>query len=398
MAYPSARVADFSVSPQPAVRYSPTTFTSTERCVAAPCTYRWFHGDAVSTDQFGTGTIASFTYTGPGGTRTVTLKVIDRRNREAVRTRSFQLVEPSSPSPAAQCSDGRDNDGDGATDYPADAGCSSATDNDESNIVTPPTGFPSASSTGVPSGATLTPGGGLTINAAGAVVDGREITGAVVVNAPNVTIRNSRIRSNAFRVIENNSTGLVIEDSEIINRPVAGQPNCHNGIGWGNFTMRRVEITGCENAVDVGGGTVVFEDSYVHDLDTVGPSYVWGNRPHTDGIQGAGDNVTVRHNWIDPSPGSGVTAGIIMMQGSDNPRSYRIEDNYIDGRGASYAIYAPRVQTAGVVINRNRLLKGYGYTACVRLGVTVAEFADNRDAITGSLLSPDNGFDGGCSN
>ena len=76
----------------------------------------------------------------------------------------------------------------------------------------------------------------------------------------------------------------------------------------------------------------------------------------------------------------------------------RIEDNYIDGRGASYAIYAPRVQTAGVVINRNRLLKGYGYTACVRLGVTVAEFADNRDAITGSLLSPDNGFDGGCSN
>ena len=260
------------------------------------------------------------------------------------------------------------------------------------------TGFPDASSTGVPSGATLTPGGGLTINAAGAVVDGREITGAVVVNAPNVTIRNSRIRSNAFRVIENNSTGLVIEDSEIINRPVAGQPNCHNGIGWGNFTMRRVEITGCENAVDVGGGTVVFEDSYVHDLDTVGPSYVWGNRPHTDGIQGAGDNVTVRHNWIDPSPGSGVTAGIIMMQGSDNPRSYRIEDNYIDGRGASYAIYAPRVQTAGVVINRNRLLKGYGYTACVRLGVTVAEFADNRDAITGSLLSPDNGFDGGCSN
>ena len=195
MAYPSARVADFSVSPQPAVRYSPTTFTSTERCVAAPCTYRWFHGDAVSTDQFGTGTIASFTYTGPGGTRTVTLKVIDRRNREAVRTRSFQLVEPSSPSPAAQCSDGRDNDGDGATDYPADAGCSSATDNDESNIVTPPTGFPSASSTGVPSGTTLTPGGGLTINAAGAVVDGREITGAVVVNAPNVTIRNSRIRS-----------------------------------------------------------------------------------------------------------------------------------------------------------------------------------------------------------
>ena len=26
-------------------------------------------------------------------------------------------------------------------------------------------------------------------------------------------------------------------------------------------------------------------DNYVHDLDTAGPSYVWGNSPHTDGIQ-----------------------------------------------------------------------------------------------------------------
>ncbi|HAI98444.1 TPA: hypothetical protein DCL30_02775, partial [Candidatus Peribacteria bacterium] len=33
----------------------------------------------------------------------------------------------------AQCGDGVDNDGDGATDYPADYSCSSATDNDETN-------------------------------------------------------------------------------------------------------------------------------------------------------------------------------------------------------------------------------------------------------------------------
>jgi hypothetical protein len=28
----------------------------------------------------------------------------------------------------------------------------------------------------------------------------------------------------------------------------------------------------------------------------------------------------------------------------------------------------------------------------------VQEFTDNRDPITGALLTPDNGFDGGCSN
>jgi hypothetical protein len=40
-----------------------------------------------------------------------------------------------------------------------------------------------------------------------------------------------------------------------------------------------------ENAVNIDGpGTMVFEDDYVHDLDTTGPSYVFGDDPHTDGI------------------------------------------------------------------------------------------------------------------
>jgi hypothetical protein len=259
--------------------------------------------------------------------------------------------------------------------------------------------YPDAGCTGVPAGTTLTPSGTVTVSQAGTVIDGREITGAIVINAPNVTIRNTRIHSNAFRAIENNSTGLLVEDSEIVNRPAAGQNNCHNGIGWGNFTMRRVEISGCENGVDVGDGNLVVEDSYIHDLDTEGPSYVWGNSPHTDGFQGTGSNVIIRHNTIDPTAdNSGADAGIIM--GTNDPNSnFRIEDNWIDGRGASYAIYAPRQQTPGVIINRNKLHRGtYGYTACVKLGSTVQEFSDNRDAITNALLSPDNGAGGGCSN
>jgi Bacterial TSP3 repeat len=261
-----------------------------------------------------------------------------------------------------------------------------------------PTGsWPDASNTGVPDGTVLTPSGGMTITTAGAVIDARDITGPVVVNAPNVTIRRSRIRSNDFMAIRSNSTGLVVEDSEILDGPDTGQNNCHNGIGFGNFTIRRSEIVGCENAADVGEGNVVFVDNYVHDLDTAGPSHVWGDSPHTDGIQGNGSNVAVLHNWIDPVPsGGGVTSGIIATGSSTN---YRIEDNYIDGRGASYAIYAPRSGGgAGNLFNRNRMLKGYGYTACVRLGVTVQEFNDNRDATTGALIAPDNGVGGGCTN
>ena len=259
--------------------------------------------------------------------------------------------------------------------------------------------FPDASNTGVPAGVSLTASRGLTIDRAGAVIDAREITGQVVVDAPNVTIRRSRIRSNSMWVIDNNSTGLVVEDSEIVNRPVAGQNNCHNGIGNGNFTVRRSEITGCENAANIGGDNVTFVDNYVHDLDTKGPSYVWGDDPHTDGLQlspGA-DNIVIRHNWIDPSPGGGVTAPIIMGVNGSQANVW-IEDNYLDGRGASYALYANRSPSRNIHINRNRMYKGYGYTACVRRGETVTTFNENRDAGTGALLSPDNGAGGGCSN
>ena len=262
----------------------------------------------------------------------------------------------------------------------------------------PPTGgLPDASNTGVPPGTVLTPSGGMTISTAGAVVDAREVNGSITVNAPNVTIRRSRIVSNDFMAVRSNSTGLVVEDSEILDGPDTGQNNCHNGIGFGGFTVRRTEITGCENAADVGEDNVVFADNYVHDLDTEGPSHVWGNSPHTDGIQGNGSTVTISHNWIDPSPGDDGNAGIFAPGGSNN---YVIEGNYIDGRGTNYAIYAPReAGRVGNKINRNLMLRArYGYTACVRLGVTVTEFNGNRDAGTDAPIAPDDGAGGSCSN
>ena len=261
----------------------------------------------------------------------------------------------------------------------------------------PPGGLPDAPSIGVPPGTTLTPSGAMTISTAGAVVNAREVTGSITVNAPNVTIRNSRIVSNDFMAIRSNSTGLVVEDSEILDGPDTGQNNCHNGIGFGGFTVRRTDISGCENAADVGDSNVVFADNYVHDLDTEGPSYVWGNSPHTDGIQGNGSNVTVSRNWIDPTPGDDANAVIFAPGGSNN---YVIEDNYLDGRGTNYTIYAPReTGRAGNKINRNRLLRArYGYTACVRLGVTVTEFNGNRDAGTDAPIAPDDGAGGSCSN
>jgi Right handed beta helix region/Bacterial TSP3 repeat len=275
----------------------------------------------------------------------------------------------------------------------------------------PPTaptgGLPDASNTGVPAGTTLTPRTGpITISTAGTVIDGLDVTAsgrqpAISVNAPNVTIRNTRVRGNTIALVQNNSTGLVVEDSELMNQPVAGQPNCHNGIATGNYTARRLEITGCENGAEMFRGNVVFEGNWIHDLDTVGPSYVFGTEgPHTDGIQlnNGGANVQIRHNNIDPvPPGERGTAGIIANSAGDG---VRIEDNRIDGGGTSYAIYAPRTSKTAWFINRNRLLKGVirFHTGCVRVGVTVTEFNGNVDDITWAPVPPDNGGDGGCTN
>jgi hypothetical protein len=56
-------------------------------------------------------------------------------------------------------------------------------------------GFPDPASgnVGVPAGTTLTPSGSITVNTAGTVVNGLDVSGTIIVNAQNVTIKNTRV-------------------------------------------------------------------------------------------------------------------------------------------------------------------------------------------------------------
>ena len=73
-------------------------------------------------------------------------------------------------------------------------------------------GFPDATSTGVPTGVALTPSGGLTINTPGLVIEGLNIQGMVTINADNVTLKNCKVTSGSWAVVNitSGSTGVVI--------------------------------------------------------------------------------------------------------------------------------------------------------------------------------------------
>ena len=68
----------------------------------------------------------------------------------------------------------------------------------------------------------------------------------------------------------------------------------------------------------------------------------------------------IRHNNIDPVPGTqGATSAIIMHTG-DDPQNHDvwIEDNRLDGGGSSVALYCPRLPAQRIYVNRNRMLRG----------------------------------------
>jgi Bacterial TSP3 repeat len=202
-------------------------------------------------------------------------------------------------------------------------------------------GFPREGTTGVPPGTALSKySGPSTITRAHTVISGKMI-GCIQVQAPGVVIRNSKISCNGLAVAtfdgEYSGTPLLIEDTEI---DCQNAPGSH-GIGDANVTVRRVEITACENGLDINQNVIV-EDSYIHNLYNGGDS-------HMDGLQLAGHwngssfvdgalNVTIRHNTIygmgDGDTTFGTSAIFTIRPGNTN---ILIEDNLL--AGGAFTIY-----------------------------------------------------------
>ena len=150
-------------------------------------------------------------------------------------------------------------------------------------------GFPDATNTGA-NCSSLASSGSIAVTTDGAVVEGKNISGSITVQASNVTIRNDCVTSSdIYPVHFVSGSNLTVEDTTITGRG-GGCSRAVEPAGKG-AVMDRLNISGCEDGIQMYNNDTI-TDSYIHDLAFTGGS-------HNDGIQqNGGSNDVVRHNTI----------------------------------------------------------------------------------------------------
>ncbi len=210
---------------------------------------------------------------------------------------------------------------------------------------------PGPTNTGVPPGTVLVPSDSITVDTDGAVVEGLDVNGAITVLANDVTIRNVRITSGDYypiRYFDNDNTGLVVEDSEIIGT----SGDVTSGISFANYTARRLNVHGSADGLKADAN-VTIEDCWIHDLSN-------GPGEHNDDVQSTGGKgVTIRHSVLEGASNAAVQTGDEGAATED----LKIECSWLSGGG-----WTLNIRGTGATVPKNtRILEnrfgrdaGYG--------------------------------------
>ena len=238
-------------------------------------------------------------------------------------------------------------------------------------------GRPGEDNTGVPPGTELEPYAGPCTLVETAVLSGVDATGvcpAIVVQAPDVRIEDSRVprvESTATQVDASYSVEVV--DSEVVAGAWIG------GAIWGsNLTVRRVEVTGGQHSVHCGSHCLV-EDSWLHDQHNPDGEAAHNNAFITNG----GIDMVVRHNTLHCTPtlnatGGGCTADLSLFGDFEPVRDVLVEGNLLKANASSVPYCAfggdapgkPYPQATGIVFRDNVFERGTNGTCGVYGPVT----------------------------
>ncbi len=205
-------------------------------------------------------------------------------------------------------------------------------------------GFPTPTTTGwAPTGVTLTPYTGPDIiTTAGTVIDGKDISVCLTIEAKNVTIKRSRVRCGGdfgIRQIDN-AQGTIVQDVEI----TSGSTMLDRAILFTDgAVMSRVYIHGMQRGIAVGSNTTI-ETSYVGENQN-------GTDAHTSAIMTSGgtQHVIVRGNTLQTAPNTNASSAISfypeLWAGGAND-DFLIDGNLLNS-GGEYAVYLGHTPSAG---------------------------------------------------
>lgn len=221
------------------------------------------------------------------------------------------------------------------------------------------------------------------------MIDGKDISHCLLIEADNVTIKDSRIRCDGdgagagtmlvqFGTAYVSQTNLTMSDVEI-SRPPGSQSDANYAVLlYGtNVTMTRVDIHDVTSGIHFSADDATLTDSYIHDLVNI------SGEDHNDAVisNGGADHITLEHNTLS-NPLTEVTPIAMYPQGSPNTY-WTIHGNYLAGGGfCIYPSYTKGSEQPNnhVVVTDNTFSSSIwdncGYYGAVNPGSNGAHFAD----------------------
>jgi hypothetical protein len=228
--------------------------------------------------------------------------------------------------------------------------------------------YPVAACVGVPAGTNLqNVSGNITLSTAGQVYDAKNVSGAIIVKADDVTIKRTQVGT---FITNESGKNLTVEDSTI------GPTTCSNtnngsggvGLGWKDFIARRVYLRGNVDGVRIGGSNVLVQDSLIV-VCSVNPD------DHSDGVQAYGaqgaKNIKLVHNTWDQRAamnGGGYTAPIFFPNDKTSQLNTgatwdAVNDNLLAGGTMSLRIFGDAEPWVAKEIGGNKIVDKSWYYA-----------------------------------
>lgn len=228
---------------------------------------------------------------------------------------------------------------------------------------------PGPSNTGVPAGTGLRlHNGNLTIRTAGAVVDGLDVRGRIVIAAPNVTVRRTVIRGagrprrsvGLLAITDKRARNFTVEDVTI--RPTRASVNYDAVKVNRPGTFRRLNISGTVDGVLIYGNRVRVEGSYLHGFRHYrsDPNHR-GKASHDDAIQilsGRG------HRVVGNTLEGAYNAAVMVTQDRGTTGDLQIVGNWIDHGGCSVNFGSDGKAKAGLVVAANHFGRAQRVRGC----------------------------------